>query len=248
LPGVAVWHVPWHEKDDTIDWQAYFHRRNRLIACLLHTPYERSGALIRKSFETEIRHLMCMQYAPAEMGLMAVQDILDGPHRMHRDVLERLPELRELRKGYPDSQMRPELDQFPPPRRKKPPRKGKGPMAPKGKVGQMKMLALGGLRQLRPVRNLAKKNPESNVAHLDVRWWLLTQFDSALVSAADGTSAAWYQRDPAKFRDLLLRSVTLHARLYKEWPELVEQYKEAYAELASPEMWRKTFENSISER
>jgi galactofuranosylgalactofuranosylrhamnosyl-N-acetylglucosaminyl-diphospho-decaprenol beta-1,5/1,6-galactofuranosyltransferase len=24
LPGVAVWHVPWHEKDDTIDWQAYF--------------------------------------------------------------------------------------------------------------------------------------------------------------------------------------------------------------------------------
>ena len=248
LPGVAVWHVPWHEKDDTIDWQAYFHRRNRLIACLLHTPYERSGALIRKSFETEIRHLMMMQYAPAEMGLMAVQDILDGPHRMHRDVLERLPELRELRKGYPDSQMKPELDQFPAPRRKKPPRKGKGPTAPKGKVGQMKTLALGGLRQLKPVRDLAKKNPEASVAHLDSRWWMLTQFDSALVSAADGTSAAWYQRDPAKFRELLTRSVLLHARLYKEWPNLVEEYKEAYAELASPEMWRKTFENSISQR
>ena len=30
MPGVAVWHVPWTEKDDTLDWQAYFHERNRL--------------------------------------------------------------------------------------------------------------------------------------------------------------------------------------------------------------------------
>jgi galactofuranosylgalactofuranosylrhamnosyl-N-acetylglucosaminyl-diphospho-decaprenol beta-1,5/1,6-galactofuranosyltransferase len=248
LPGVAVWHVPWHEKDDTIDWQAYFHRRNRLIAALLHSPYDRGGRLVRESFETQIRHLMSMQYAPAEMGLMAIQDILDGPHRMHRDVLERLPELRELRKGYPDSQMKPELDQFPAPRRKKPPRKGKSPMAPKSRVGRLKTLAVSGLRQLGLVRDLAKQHPEASVAHVDVRWWLLTQFDSALVSAADGSSAAWYQRDPAKFRELMLRSVTIHARLYKEWPELVDQYKQAYGELSSPETWRKTFDNSISER
>jgi galactofuranosylgalactofuranosylrhamnosyl-N-acetylglucosaminyl-diphospho-decaprenol beta-1,5/1,6-galactofuranosyltransferase len=248
LPGVAVWHVPWHEKDDTIDWQAYFHRRNRLIACLLHSPYERSGALIRKSFETQIRHLMSMQYAPAEMGLMAIEDILEGPHRMHRDVLERLPELRELRKGYPDSQMKPALDAFPAPRRKKPPRKGKSPTAPRNRAGQLKTLAIGALRQFQPVRDLAKRHPEASVPHVDVRWWLLSQFDSALVSAADGASAAWYQRDPAKFRDLMMRSMTIHARLYKEWPELVETYKEAYAELASPDTWRKTFDNSNAER
>ena len=41
LPGVAVWHVPWTEKDDTLDWQAYFHQRNRLVSGLLHSPYER---------------------------------------------------------------------------------------------------------------------------------------------------------------------------------------------------------------
>jgi galactofuranosylgalactofuranosylrhamnosyl-N-acetylglucosaminyl-diphospho-decaprenol beta-1,5/1,6-galactofuranosyltransferase len=248
LPGVAVWHVPWHEKDDTIDWQAYFHRRNRLIAALLHSPYDRGGRLVRESFETQIRHLMSMQYAPAEMGLMAIADILEGPHRMHRDVLERLPELRELRKQYPDSQMKPELDQFPEPRRKKPPRKGKSPMAPKGRVGRVKTLAVGALRQLQPVRSLAKQNPEAGVAHVDVRWWLLSQFDSALVSAADGTSVAWYQRDPDKFRDLMLRSVAIHLRLYKEWPALVEQYKQAYPELHSAETWRKTFDNSIAEK
>jgi galactofuranosylgalactofuranosylrhamnosyl-N-acetylglucosaminyl-diphospho-decaprenol beta-1,5/1,6-galactofuranosyltransferase len=78
LPGVAVWHVPWHEKDDTIDWQAYFHRRNRIVAALLHSPYERGGRLIRESFETQVRHLLSMQYGPAEMGLMAIEDILEA--------------------------------------------------------------------------------------------------------------------------------------------------------------------------
>ena len=80
LPGVAVWHVPWHEKDDTIDWQAYFHDRNRLIvAALLHSPYDRGGTLLRESFETQVKHLLSMQYSPAEMGLMAIEDMLDGP-------------------------------------------------------------------------------------------------------------------------------------------------------------------------
>ncbi|MDQ4007256.1 MAG: glycosyltransferase [Actinomycetota bacterium] len=248
LPGVAVWHVPWHEKDDTIDWQAYFHRRNRLIACLLHSPYERGGRMIRESFETQVRHLMMMQYAPAEMGLMAIEDILEGPHRMHRDVLERLPELRELRKGYPDSQMKPALDQFPAPRRKKPPRKGKSPTAPKGRVGQLKTLAIGAARQLQPVRDLAKQHPEAGVAHVDLRWWLLAQFDSALVSAADGSSAAWYKRDPQQFRDLLRRSLTVHLRLWREWDNLVREYQRALPELASADTWRKTFDNSMSQK
>ncbi|MFC5858913.1 glycosyltransferase [Agromyces flavus] len=27
LPGAALWHVSWLDKDDSIDWQAYFHAR-----------------------------------------------------------------------------------------------------------------------------------------------------------------------------------------------------------------------------
>jgi galactofuranosylgalactofuranosylrhamnosyl-N-acetylglucosaminyl-diphospho-decaprenol beta-1,5/1,6-galactofuranosyltransferase len=248
LPGVAVWHVPWHEKDDTIDWQAYFHRRNRLVAALLHSPYDRGGAMVRKSMETQIRHLMMMQYAPAEMGLLAIEDVLEGPHRMHRDVLERLPELRELRSQYTDSQMKPELDAFPAAKRKKPPRRGKSPVAPKNRLNAVKGLVVGGVRQFLPVRDLSKTHPEANIPHVDLRWWVASQFDSALVSAADGTSAAWYQRDPQQFRDLLRRSMAIHARLYKEWPRLAEEYQKALPELASPDTWRKTFDNSVSEK
>jgi galactofuranosylgalactofuranosylrhamnosyl-N-acetylglucosaminyl-diphospho-decaprenol beta-1,5/1,6-galactofuranosyltransferase len=246
LPGMAVWHVPWHEKDDTIDWQAYFHRRNRIVAALLHSPYERGGRLIRESFETQIRHLLSMQYAPAEMGLLAIEDILEGPHRMHRDVLERLPELRELRKAYPDSQMQPSLDAYPPARRKKPPRKGKDPLAPSNKLAKMKTLAVGALHQFKPVKTTALKNPEANVPHLDQKWWLLSQFDSAVVSAADGSAAAWYQRNPEQFRDLLKRSIAIHTRLWKEWDDVAEAYRESLPDLVSPETWQKTFDQSAT--
>jgi len=246
LPGMAVWHVPWHEKDDTIDWQAYFHRRNRIVAALLHSPYEHGGRLVRESFETQIRHLLSMQYAPAEMGLLAIEDVLEGPQRMHRDVLERLPELRELRKAYPDSQMKPALDEFPGTWRKRPPKKGRDPLAPSNTLAKIKTLAVGALHQFRPVKPTALRNPEVNVPHLDQRWWLLSQFDSAVVSAADGSAAAWYQRNPEQFRDLLRRSAAIHAKLWKEWDQLAEQYKEALPDLVSPETWQKTFDQSVT--
>ncbi len=247
LPGVAVWHVPWHEKDDTIDWQAYFHRRNRIVAALLHSPYDRGGRLILESFETQIKHLLSMQYGPAEMGLMAIEDILEGPQRMHRDVLKRLPELRELRRGYDDSRAQTDLDRFPTAGRKKPPRRGKEPSAPKTALARVKTLATGAVRQVLPVRAMARERPEANVPHIDLKWWLLAQFDSALVSSADGSAAAWYKRDPELFRELLARSVALHTRLVKEWPHLVEQYKAALPELSSPDTWKSTFDESIKE-
>ncbi len=247
LPGVAVWHVPWHEKDDTIDWQAYFHRRNRIVAALLHSPYDHGGRLIYESFETQVKHLLSMQYGPAEMGLMAIEDILEGPQRMHRDVLERLPELRELRKGYDDSKSAGDLDAFPAAKRRKPPRRGKEPTAPTGRMGRGKSMVVGALRQVVPVRDTARINPEASIAHVDLKWWLLSQFDSALVSSADGTSASWYRRDPELFRDLMRRSMSLHAQLAKEWPDLVKQYKRALPTLASPEAWHETFATSVKE-
>ena len=43
FPGAAVWHIPWTDKNDALDWQAYFHHRNRFIAALLHSPYPQGG-------------------------------------------------------------------------------------------------------------------------------------------------------------------------------------------------------------
>jgi galactofuranosylgalactofuranosylrhamnosyl-N-acetylglucosaminyl-diphospho-decaprenol beta-1,5/1,6-galactofuranosyltransferase len=246
LPGAAVWHVPWHEKDDTLDWQAYFHNRNRLISCLLHSPYDRGGSLIRELYLTSVKHAVSMQYSSAAMCLLALEDVLEGPQRMHRDVAERLPELMELRRGYSDSTPKSDLDGFPAPRRKKPPRHGKGPSEPTNKLTKLATLATATLRQLTPVDDLAQTHPQESVPHNDLRWWRLSHFDSALVSAADGSSAFWYRRDRKAFRDLMQRSMTLHARLVKEWPELSRRYKDALPELTSTEAWRRTFEQSTT--
>ena len=242
LPGVAVWHVPWHEKDDTLDWQAYFHRRNRISSALMHSPYERGGRLILESFETQVRHLLAMQYSAAEMGLMAIEDLLEGPQRMHRDVARRVPELRALRKEYPDARAGDDLEDFPTPRRKKPPRKGVSPMAPAGRAGLVKSAGAGALRQLLPVRAMSRRHPELAVPHLYLQWWRLARVDSALVSAANGSSASWYQRDPEKFRELMARSVRLHVELYRRWSSLSEQYRDALPGLSSPQAWKHTIE------
>jgi galactofuranosylgalactofuranosylrhamnosyl-N-acetylglucosaminyl-diphospho-decaprenol beta-1,5/1,6-galactofuranosyltransferase len=92
------------------------------------------------------------------------------------------------------------------------------------------------------VRPLAPDYPEGIVPHVDQRWWRLAHFDSAIVSSADGLNASWYRRDPARFREQLSRSSRLHARLYKEWPELAERYRTALPELTAPETWKRTFE------
>jgi len=242
LPGVAVWHVPWTEKDDTLDWQAYFHQRNRLISGLLHSPYARGGRLVLESVENHAKRMVAMQYSTGEAILTALQDVLDGPDRMHRDMTFRLKEVRTLREEYTDGRSEPTLDSFPEPRTKKPPRRGKGVPMPKSKFGQVKMAGIGLLRQVLPLRELAPEHPEAIVPHVDQRWWRLAHYDSAIVSSADGVAASWYRRDPQEFRQQTARAMALHAQLYQEWPRLAAQYREALPELSSPETWKRTFE------
>ena len=79
FPGAAVWHVPWTDKNDALDWQSYFHQRNRFVAALLHSPYERGGRMVRESFNHQVKHLVSMQYSTVELRHKALEDVLAGP-------------------------------------------------------------------------------------------------------------------------------------------------------------------------
>ena len=100
---------------------------------------------------------------------------------------------------------------------------------------------LAPIRQLRPVREMATDYPETELTAMDAKWWNLVKYDSAVVSMNDGTSVALYKRDPAHYRDLLRRTVEIHRRFHREWPELAQQYRDALGEITSPEAWEKTF-------
>ena len=203
MPGVAVWHVPWQDKNDALDWQAYFHLRNRLVTALLHSPYPRGGSVVSENMEYQIRHLLSMQYSTARLRLLAIEDVLAGPEHMHNDILTKMGQLREVRKDFADSQSRPDIEAFPDVKRLKPPKRGKEPTSPTNKIGLLVKAALGAVRQVLPVSELSKEHPAMVVPSQDAQWWLLSNTDGALVSSADGTTTSWYQRDPELFRTLM---------------------------------------------
>ncbi|MEP7088627.1 MAG: glycosyltransferase, partial [Nocardioidaceae bacterium] len=244
FPGAAVWHVPWTDKNDALDWQSYFHQRNRTIAALLHSPYDHGGRVVRESFNHQVKHLFSLQYSTAELRHLALEDVLAGPERLHPDLATKLPQLQAKRKLYSDAQTSSDPDAFPPVRREKPPKRGQDPTLPKGKVGQLLAAATSAVRQTLPIRTMAQQHPEASLAAMDAKWWMIAQFDSAVVSMPDGTSAAWYQRDKGEFTDLLRRTVEIHQRLYREWPTLARHYRQALPDIVSPEQWAKTFEAS----
>jgi galactofuranosylgalactofuranosylrhamnosyl-N-acetylglucosaminyl-diphospho-decaprenol beta-1,5/1,6-galactofuranosyltransferase len=239
-----VWHIPWTDKNDALDWQSYFHQRNRIIAALLHSPYEHGGRLVRESFNHQVKHLFSMQYSTAELRHLALEDVLAGPERLHAELTTKLPQLQAMRKQYADARTSPDPDAFPPVRREKPPKKGQDPTLPKGRVGQLVAAATSAVRQTLPVRTLADRFPEARLAALDAKWWMIAQFDSVVVSMPDGASAAWYHRDKSEFGDLMRRTVEIHQRLYREWPSLARHYRQALPDVVSPEQWAKTFEST----
>ncbi|MFJ4107260.1 glycosyltransferase [Oerskovia enterophila] len=247
LPGVAVWHVPWTDKDDSLDWQSYYHQRNRFASALIHSPFEHGGRLVRESMFHQVKHLLAAQYSVAELRIEALEDLLDGPRHMHEQLDSRLAAIRRTRSEFDDSRVEKEPSAFPVARRSKVSKRGEVVHLPEGRFGTYAMAAMGMLKAVRPVKPLSRTHPESEIAAMDAKWWMLSQFDSAVVSTADGSGAAWYKRKPEAFRDLLQRSILIHERVLREWTTLAQDYKDALPELVGQDAWKRTFERTQQE-
>jgi galactofuranosylgalactofuranosylrhamnosyl-N-acetylglucosaminyl-diphospho-decaprenol beta-1,5/1,6-galactofuranosyltransferase len=245
LPGVALWHVSWINKDDTIDWQAYFHARNRIVAGLLHSGAPHGGRLIKHSQRVDLKHLMMMQYYPVALRAKALRDVLSGPDHMRRTLATAMPEARKLAAGFPETVVhrdptavlhsrhgrqvfkRAKLHDF------------DSPTGLRLRLFTFRTLLSHWLRTPAP-ENVAQ--PEVEFGKGDAHWWRVPLFDSALVSTADGSGKNIYTRDRAQYRRMLAESVRLHRKLKRNWPKLAEQYRDALPELVSDESWRATFE------
>ncbi|WP_246081605.1 glycosyltransferase [Nocardioides litoris] len=241
FPGAAVWHVPWTDKNDALDWQAYFHVRNRFVAALLHSQYDNGGRMVRESRNHQVAHLVAMQYSTVEIRHQALLDVLSGPQHLHEVLPTKLAEVNAHRKQFSDARLEADPDAFPAVRRTKPPRKGRDGTEVPTRKQLLVNAALQPLRQLKPPRPLSREHPEAEIRAMDAKWYRLGRYDSAVVSMNDGTSAALYQRDPAKFRELVKATVEVHERLRREWPRLAAEYRAALGDITSPETWDRTF-------
>jgi galactofuranosylgalactofuranosylrhamnosyl-N-acetylglucosaminyl-diphospho-decaprenol beta-1,5/1,6-galactofuranosyltransferase len=238
LPGAAVWHMPWTEKDDTIDWQAYYHQRNRWVAALSHSPFDRGGRMPFESFALDVRHLLSMQYSAVAVRIRALDDVLEGPHHLHATLGERLQWVRTARRDFTDARVMPDISDFPEVRERT---SHKHIQEPATVFESLIRAAFAMASQRRSVPADAMERPAVEVPAMDARWWRLTRFDSALVTASDGTGASWYRRDRKVFFSLLGQTVSRHWRLVSNWSELRELYGAALPEFTSREAWAGTF-------
>ncbi|TQN41523.1 galactofuranosylgalactofuranosylrhamnosyl-N-acetylglucosaminyl-diphospho-decaprenol beta-1,5/1,6-galactofuranosyltransferase [Blastococcus colisei] len=239
LPGAAIWHLAWTDKDDVSDWQAYFFARNRLIVAALHSPHTDGGGIPRSSILADLKHLLKLEYSAVALHLKAYEDFLAGPSSVFSALPTALGDVRAEQSRFPDSRVvtarseipEPELDAVVAEAMAQPP------------VGKRAILssAVRGLRHsLRPAGE-ARDRPQVQLPAQDAQWYVLARLDSVAVGTADGRGVTLRQRDPAAFRDLLRRSVRLNREIVKRFPELSDRYRAAYGDLTSRENWRAAF-------
>jgi galactofuranosylgalactofuranosylrhamnosyl-N-acetylglucosaminyl-diphospho-decaprenol beta-1,5/1,6-galactofuranosyltransferase len=240
LPGSAVWHEPWTDKNDTKDWTVYFHLRNRLIMAALHSPYDLRKTLVAQGARVAFRRLMSMEYSTLALEMKALEDFMAGPDKLFESLSGGLPEVQRLRKQYTDAQFLPSAREFPPPTFDmiRAEEMLRPPVHP-AKIALRAGKAL--VHNLRTPDPAAVQRPQVNIPANGALWFLLGNLDSATVSNADGSGVAFRRRDPKVFRELALKAAHNWRRLSAEWPKLVEQYRAALPELTSVESWRKVF-------
>ena len=239
-PGAAIWHMAWADKDDAIDWQAYFHLRNRLIVAALYHDGDAKG-ITRSIFKSTLKHTMCMEYSTMAIQIEAMKDFLAGPDQLF-DILESsLPRIAKLRSNYSDAVIIDSADQLPPPTG--------APGVPTqnigGRLAKIKKIpwAVKGLKHL-----LSKEDPrhhevpQLNLTPDEARWFTLSRVDSATVSTAGGTGVAFRKRDRDLARDLVEQTRELLSDIEDNFDEMRTEYRKALPELTSRESWRKIFE------
>ncbi len=233
LPGAAIWHMAWSDKDDAIDWQAYFHLRNRLVVAAMHWDGNVRG-LIASHLKATFKHLLCLEYSTVAIQNKAMDDFLAGPEHIFSILQSALPEVREMRQEYPDAVVLSGATELPPPSDKRWRKKVDIPTSPLA-IGYN--LTRGLIHQLKPEDPAHHVCPQVNVATQDARWFSLCKFDGVTVTTADGRGVVYRQRDRAKMFALLRESLRRQVLLARRFNRLRKTYREALPVLTSKQKW-----------
>ncbi|MBP3088517.1 glycosyltransferase family 2 protein [Corynebacterium sp. sy017] len=240
-PGVAIWHMAWSDKDDAIDWQAYFHLRNRLIVAAMHHEGGVEGIILSMRKAT-IKHLICQEYSTVAIQNEAMKDFLAGPDQLF-DILESsLPRIAAIRKNYSDAVVLPTAAELPKP-------SGLPQGVPIKFVGGRFMqarkaawMAKGLLHSLRKEDKQHHEVPQANLAPIEARWFSLSRLDGATVTTADGRGVVYRKRDLAKAKELLAESWHLQKEVAEKFADLQHQYRNAIPNLTTKQAWSQIFD------
>jgi len=233
LPGVAIWHVPWTAKLDALDWQAYYHARNRLVAALLH-PTAAHSAATRGTLTGTLKHLFSQQYSVVELRNLAVADVLHGPEFIQSTLASRLKDIKVKQATYDDADIRPTADSFPPVNSQRHPH-----LPLPRSVRSKAWLLLLGLTNLRPTHIASAPTDVVKPPHIgwNDQWAKLASLDSCLVMLPSGSGVCWYRRSRPIFLRQIRETLVLNFQLNRHWRQLVDSFGRAAGDLVSRESW-----------
>ncbi|QIS08135.1 glycosyltransferase [Nocardia arthritidis] len=229
LPNAAVWHADFYWKDYD-DWARYFSTRNSLIVGALHTELD-GKAITRKLFRELAEHLVAMQYGLVHTTLQGIEDFLRGPKVLRDGGIAALAAARSSRTDYPETLKHPAAT---PPVRSADiqiRRAGGEPSRATLVLIKRAIIQWTGRTQ----RGLV------GVTREDAHWWHVSLFDHVVVTDASQSGVRVRQRDKARARQLLLRTIRVLRRLRRELPALQQQYRAAVPELTSRANWERLY-------
>ena len=237
LPGVAVWHQAWHDKDPARSWEEYFTERNRWLAALLTYPDKAPRMLIETMYGDASLGLRFV-YSAMALHHMALRDILRGPQYLVDCLPTKLGEVREVRARYPDAQAQDSFEAFPEPAGEvEPPKNHPSTMKSRYKAA-VGLITKSFIKNANPDKAV---RPDAAIPARDAAWtWLaFDHVNSALVTTPDGNGVAWLERDNRRFRKSMLEGYRLTRRIEKNWKCLAAQYQ-SYG-ITSMETWAHIF-------
>ena len=237
VPGIAIWHMAWSDKDDAIDWQAYFHLRNRLVVASIHHDGP-IGGILQSMAKATAKHLLCLEYSTVAIQNEAIRDFLAGPDHIRSLLPTALPKVAAMRKEFPDAVVLPSAQDLP---RTSGEATHLGVNEPKNPIAKVKALAGAVRNNLRPADPRHHEVPQANYPPIEARWFSLGRVDGVTVTTADGRGVVYRQRDRDKMIALARESAALVKEVKDRFPEMREAYRAAHADLTSKESWADVF-------
>ncbi|MGZ4518509.1 MAG: glycosyltransferase [Mycobacteriaceae bacterium] len=233
LPGAGLWHVDfsWKDRDE---WPRYFHMRNALVAAALHGGFERKR-IVQTLWREISRDIVSMQYGLAFTRIRGIEDFLLGPEVLRDGGVGALAAIRRERAEFGETLRQPasalqglrasdvSIVAAPP----EPSREG----------------LTFAKRVFDQLRGRSAKAPAA-VAAKDAHWWHVSRFETAVVTDASQEAVHVRRQDPAARRGLLARCTRACYRLYRDGPDVGQQYRDALPELTGRENWARLFGKS----
>ncbi|MFX0573210.1 glycosyltransferase [Nocardia nepalensis] len=229
LPNAAVWHADFYWKDYD-DWARYFSTRNSLIVGSLHTDLD-GKAITRQLFRSLAEHLVAMQYGLVHTTLQGIEDFLQGPKILRDGGIAALAAARTSRGDYPETIKHPAA-------------------TPPVRSADIQLRRAGGepsrVTAVLIKRAIAQWTGRTQhgligITREDAYWWHVALFDHVVVTDASQSGVRIRQRDKARARALLIRTIRVLRRLRRELPTLTQQYRAAVPELTSRENWERLY-------